>query len=233
MLHLLTSVLAVRAPPRSISRRHALAAGAAFAATGGVRHASAFERERAVDVAFAGASCGVQSCVDAGLAELATLLDTAGVSKSKAMPKTTPVISVEPIKTGPQPAFSVLFTADHPMEPDDSVQIMWLRDAATGKILSVKPFGRPRCKPLIVGGECIPDRAPPTLVAVVRAEAGTRIVPALYSTTGGLVEGTPFTLCDADGAACDAAGKLRLTRPIDSRIKRPSADVGRDVLAQR
>ena len=68
---------------------------------------------------------------------------------------------------------------------------------------------------------------------VVRAEAGTRIVPALYSTTGGLVEGTPFTLCDADGAACDAAGKLRLTKPVDSRIKRPSADVGRDVLAQR
>merc|ERR1712097_205808 len=88
---------------------------------------------------------------------------------------------------------------------------MWLRDAASGKILSVKPFGRPRCKPLIVGGECIPDRAPPTLVAVVRAEAGTRIVPALYSTTGGLVEGTPFTLCDADGAACDSRGKLRLT----------------------
>ena len=99
MLHLLTSALAVRAPPRCFSRRHALAAGAAFATTGRVRHASAFERERAVDVAFAGASCGVQSCVDAGLAELATLLDTAGVSKSKAMPKTTPVISVEPIKT--------------------------------------------------------------------------------------------------------------------------------------
>ena len=232
MIHLLTSALAVRAPPRCFDRR-ALVASAAFAATGGVRRASAFERERAIDVAFAGASCGVQSCVDAGLAELATLLDTAGVSKSKATPKTTPIISVEPIRTGPQPAFSVLFTADHPMEPADSVQIMWLRDAATGKILSVKPFGRPRCKPLIVGGECIPDRAPPTLVAVVRAEAGTRIVPALYSTTGGLVEGTPFTLCDADGAACDKSGKLRLTRPVDSRIKRPSADVGRDVLSQR
>ena len=67
----------------------------------------------------------------------------------------------------------------------------------------------------------------------LRAEAGTRIVPALYSTTGGLVEGTPFTLCDADGAACDKSGKLRLTRPVDSRIKRPSADVGRDVLSQR
>ena len=44
---------------------------------------------------------------------------------------------------------------------------------------------------------------------------------------------------DEDGAEvepevqCDAGGKLRLRRPIDSRIKRPSADVGRDVLAQR
>ena len=36
-----------------------------------------------------------------------------------------------------------------------------------------------------------------------------------------------------DGAACDKSGKLRLTRPVDSRIKRPSADVGRDVLWQR
>ena len=42
-----------------------------------------------------------------------------------------------------------------------------------------------------------------------------------------------FISVDADGAACDAAGKLRLTQPVDSRIKRPSADVGRDVLSQR
>ena len=45
--------------------------------------------ERAVDVAFAGASCGVQSCVDNGLAELASLLDTTGATKTKPAAKTS------------------------------------------------------------------------------------------------------------------------------------------------
>ncbi len=196
-----------------------------------------------VDGAFAasteGALCPTQSCVDSVIEKLGRKLDTAGMPRNAKGTAATrvPVVSVEAVYGARRdvsvPRYQIIVTVPQPEGDGDFVRLMWLRNQKTGAIVASRginefdehPFGR---KTPFIG--------PPTLTVDVGkgyAQPGDVLVPTIYCDRDLLWEGEPFTLCDPADASCDMRGKLRLTSPVDMRPKRPSGDIGKDVLSQR
>lgn len=240
--------------PPPLGRRDVLAAGAALFLPS---PAHALDVTAAMEAATAGAGCPTQSCVDASIDRLTRLLDdTAGMKKNVgAAAQHRPIVTVKPIFGAPitpgrdtgslVPRYQITMVVPHPVTPTDYVQLMWLRDAETGRVLAARAI-----EPATVGGGIsapVVEKAagagtlgarsvlgPPTLTADVGkgyVARGDRVIPYSYDTKHGLWEGEPVTLCEGK-EACDGAGATRLPLALDVRVRRPLEEIGQDVLRQ-
>eukprot|EP00326_Haptolina_ericina_P011669 CAMPEP_0181212720 /NCGR_PEP_ID=MMETSP1096-20121128/24508_1 /TAXON_ID=156174 ORGANISM="Chrysochromulina ericina, Strain CCMP281" /NCGR_SAMPLE_ID=MMETSP1096 /ASSEMBLY_ACC=CAM_ASM_000453 /LENGTH=251 /DNA_ID=CAMNT_0023304283 /DNA_START=31 /DNA_END=786 /DNA_ORIENTATION=- len=242
MAVLLLTINAVNVvPPAAMPRRSVLAATAASLA-GLHSHsiARAFDPDLAGDLTNAGAQCASQSCIDKSLEKMRVALDPAGVRRNQKGERREhmPVVTLDVVyglrKEASIPVYEVVAVADHPMDADDRIELMWLKEEATGKIVAARAFrGTPR--PPLLGGGIVPDRSPPTLRAVLKepfTPRGAVIVPYVFCKRDGLWEGEPFKLCDADDTTCDARGKFRPSRKIDDSRRFDGPAVGEEVLRQ-
>lgn len=232
---------------RSTSRR-ALLAGGGLAYCSAQR-AAALDVDAAVVESTAGAACPVQSCVDASVAKLVSYLDVNGVPKNqkgaprshRAVVTVTPVVPVKFDSAAALPSYQIIMVAPHGVAADDYVQLMWIKNARTGRLLGSRALYGPDEPGSVAnaakgigrfGTRYLPG--PPTLsfrVGKGYVARGDSLVPLLYCSKHGLWEGEPFTLCDGRDA-CAGPGLYTLRGKVDARAKRQLEEIGAEVLRE-
>ena len=118
--------------------------------------------EEAADAALAGALCPTVSCADARFAEVNALLDTTGVQTNAhgMASERKPIVYLETAfglkKTAAPAQYHVVVVSPIPQSASDSVRLMWLRDAESGRIVAARSFEDDE--------GTIDEEGPPTLV---------------------------------------------------------------------
>ena len=193
----------------------------------------------------AGAACPTVSCANARFAEINSFLDLSkynGPKNTKGTPaERMPIVYLDKQfgMRGDEglAAFHVVVVSP---ARDDNVQLIWLRDASTGRVVASRSFdvsggGDPGA--LRTTEDEVAAEGPPTLVGTIKegyqgVYKGQKLVPAILYESSGLWEGKPFTLCSAGGgtAWCEGEGLLAPPRAINTGNKRGAAGIGAAVL---
>ena len=189
-----------------------------------------WDPEAAIVASKGGAACPTVSCADARFAEVNSMLDTSGVKSNAkgAKEDRLPIIYLETAfgmrGSAAMAQYHVVMVS--PVKAgDDRVQLMWLRDAQTGRVVAARSFDEDS------------QQDPPTLVGTLKqpyagVREGETLVPLILYERDGLWVGDPFTLCAPDSAVCDGPGLLKPSRIISTANKRGATQIGADVLAQ-
>jgi len=167
---------------------------------------------QAAEAALAGALCPTVSCADARFAEVNALLDTTGIQMNAQgkVQERKPVVYLETafgLKGSAAPAqYHVVVVS--PLgrgagDTHDRVQLMWLRDAESGRVVAARSFD--------AEGEGSGADAPPTLVGTLKepyagVHMGQKLVPLVLYERDGLWVGDTFTLCSPDAQVCAGSG---------------------------
>ena len=111
---------------------------------------------------------------------------------------------------------------------DDRVQLIWLRDADTGRVVATRSFAAP-------SEDSPPPDGPPTLVATLKEPyagvyQGEKLVPLVLYERDGLWQGEPFSLCGPDGPVCVGSGLFSPARAVQTPNRMGANRIGAAVL---
>ena len=175
-----------------------------------------WDPQEAIAAAKAGALCPAVSCADNRFAEVQAALDTSTLKANAvgSAAEKAPLVYVEP-QFGMMKArgtalaqYKIVVVAPLPRDDTDRPQLMWLRDATTGRVVAVRGFdSEPQFTPL---GQEIEDW-PFTLSASLKepyvgVKQGETLVPCIFYSKAGLWVGEPFVLCGPDQDMCAGPG---------------------------
>lgn len=196
-----------------------------------------WDAEAAKAAAKAGALCPAVSCADARFAEVQAALDTSSLESNTAgnAADYAPVVYVEPqfgmMSKAAVARYKVVAVSPLPKDSDDAVELMWLRDAATGRVVAVRGFdSEPPKNPL---GQELPYW-PYTLSASLTepyagVARGETLVPLVYYSKAGLWQGEPFVLCGPEQSSCAGPGLVNGVR-VDTLNKYGATKTGASLL---
>jgi len=198
-----------------------------------------WDPEAARAAAKAGALCPAVSCADNRFLEVQAALDTSTlpVNAVGSASEHLPIVYVEP-QFGMMKArgtalaqYKVVVVAPIARSASDRVELMWLRDASSGRVVAVRGFDSDtQFTPLGQEIEVWPYTLSASLKEpYVGVSLGERLVPCVYYAEAGLWVGEPFVLCGPEQSVCEGPGVFSTGR-ISTLNKYGAARTGANLL---